>query len=106
MYNVYLEILRRVDMRVNVALHQDTANWRLLNACPPCFYQLKDEPNLPFRFLCEMDGNNSLKRTDTSLWELRERYDLRTHRLDYWVMPKEVDVFQQEAKAQPQVMLS
>ena len=93
-------------MRVNAALHRDTANWRLLNACPPCFYQLKDEPSLPFRFLCEMDGNNSLKRTDASLRELRERYDPRTHRSDYWVTPEEVDVFQHEAKAQPQVMLS
>ena len=105
-YNVYLEILHHVDMCVNVALHRDTPNWRLLNACPPCFYQLKEELSLPFRFLCEMDGNNSLKQTDASLRELHERHDPRTHRSDYWVMPEEVDVFQHEAKAQPQVMFT
>ncbi|TDL13896.1 hypothetical protein BD410DRAFT_691017, partial [Rickenella mellea] len=80
-------------------LHRDTPNWRMLNTCPACFYKLKDEPALKFSLLCEMDGNNSLKRTDASLRSGEERMDLRMARSDYWLSPEEVDIFKDEVKS-------
>ncbi|KAI6150233.1 hypothetical protein EDD17DRAFT_1513586 [Pisolithus thermaeus] len=43
------------------ALRHDTLDWRLRNSCPACMYTLKDEPDLKFKLLFAMDGNNSLK---------------------------------------------
>ncbi|KIK75826.1 hypothetical protein PAXRUDRAFT_36957 [Paxillus rubicundulus Ve08.2h10] len=36
------------------------SEYTVLNACPPCFYQLQDEPKLDFDWLVSIDGNNSL----------------------------------------------
>jgi hypothetical protein len=63
-YDVYLEILHCVDKKIQVVLGCDTPNWRVLNACPLCMYQLNDEPKLKFSIMCEVDGGNSLKRTN------------------------------------------
>ena len=60
-YDVYLNILDRVDCRLKKALGHDTDNWRMLNSCPACFYKLEDEPILDFDWLVSIDGNNSLK---------------------------------------------
>ncbi|KAF8557058.1 hypothetical protein OG21DRAFT_1391449, partial [Imleria badia] len=35
-FDVYLEILRRVDNHVDAALNHGTANWRAKNSCPAC----------------------------------------------------------------------
>ncbi|KAH7903533.1 hypothetical protein BJ138DRAFT_1020477, partial [Hygrophoropsis aurantiaca] len=61
-YDIYLEIIYRVEHQLKVALQHDTPNWCLLNSCPPCFYKLKNEPHLDIAYLTTMDGNNSLKR--------------------------------------------
>jgi len=61
-YDIYLEILYCVKCRLDKALGQSTANWRLLNVCPCCFYKLEGEPPLVFDWLATIDGNNSLKR--------------------------------------------
>ncbi|KAG1795023.1 uncharacterized protein HD556DRAFT_1431731 [Suillus plorans] len=61
-YDIYLEILHRVDVLINQALNRDSLNWRLLNSCPCCFYKLEDEENMALEWLVTMDGNNSLKR--------------------------------------------
>jgi hypothetical protein len=98
-YDLYLEILYRVDKRVNQELGRTTDNWRLLNSCPPCMYELEDEPSLPFSFMCEMDGNNSLKRTSGIVRDVVERPDVRGQRTDYWLQPSEVDVFKDEVKS-------
>jgi hypothetical protein len=39
-FNIYLAILRGIDKRVLSVLGHDTPNWRVLNACPPCGYQV------------------------------------------------------------------
>jgi hypothetical protein len=39
-FDVYLSILRDVDKQVSVALERTTPNWRVLNACPPCGYEV------------------------------------------------------------------
>lgn len=33
-------VLRVVDQRVAAALGRDSENWRVLNACPPCGYEV------------------------------------------------------------------
>ncbi|EPQ50029.1 hypothetical protein GLOTRDRAFT_21641, partial [Gloeophyllum trabeum ATCC 11539] len=99
-YDVYLEVLHRVHNRLEHALGHDEPDWRLKNACPACFYKLEDETPLKFSFLCQMDGNNSLKRTDANvIRKYPERLDSRGPRTDYWLSPEEVDKFKDEVKA-------
>ncbi|KAI5984422.1 hypothetical protein EDD15DRAFT_2375241 [Pisolithus albus] len=59
--DVYLQIRLAVNDLVLKALRRDTPDWRLKNACPACTYTLEDEPNLKFKLLFAMDGNDSLK---------------------------------------------
>ncbi len=37
-FDAYLEILRRVQEKVDHALSRDTPNWRIKHACPCCGY--------------------------------------------------------------------
>ena len=39
-FDAYLEVIRVVDKRVKVALSHDSPNWRVLNACPACCYEV------------------------------------------------------------------
>ncbi|KAI6125686.1 hypothetical protein EDD16DRAFT_1703175 [Pisolithus croceorrhizus] len=59
--DVYLQMRLVVSDLVLKALHCDTPDWRLRNSCPACTYTLEDEPDLKFKLLFAMDGNNSLK---------------------------------------------
>ncbi|KAG2100405.1 uncharacterized protein F5147DRAFT_747133 [Suillus discolor] len=97
-YDIYLEILNRVDRRLNGALHRNTPNWRLLNACPCCSYQLEDELPLAFKWLASIDGNNSLKRWASSTYGLTAREDSRKPRSDYWIDQMTVDAFKDEVR--------
>ncbi|KAG2140769.1 hypothetical protein BD769DRAFT_1349960 [Suillus cothurnatus] len=82
-FDVYLEILHCVDQRLHTALKCDTPNWRLLNSCPACFYKLEDEPNLEFGWLISIDGNNSLKRWDSTTYGTNVRLNSRKARCRY-----------------------
>ncbi|KAI6097238.1 hypothetical protein F5141DRAFT_1190910 [Pisolithus sp. B1] len=61
-YDVYLNILDRVDCQLKKALGCGTNNWQMLNSCPACFYRLEDEPVLDFNWLSNHDG-------DTDNWQ-------------------------------------
>ena len=61
-FDLYLQIRARVDTIVSQVLQRDSDDWRLKHACAACTYQLMDEPDLKFRLLFAMDGNDSLKR--------------------------------------------
>ncbi|KAG2357316.1 hypothetical protein BDR07DRAFT_1298047, partial [Suillus spraguei] len=67
-YDIYLEIIHHVNQHLQAVLKQDTPNWCLLNSCPACFYKLQDEPPLDFDWLICIDGNNSLKKWDSSIY--------------------------------------
>ncbi|KAG2140551.1 hypothetical protein DEU56DRAFT_870908 [Suillus clintonianus] len=95
-YDIYLEIRHCVQQRLQAPLGRDTPNWCLLNSCPACFYKLRDEPKLEFDWLISIDGNNSLKRWDSTIYGNTPRVDSRWARSDYWVEPKAVDRFQNE----------
>ncbi|KAI5987365.1 hypothetical protein EDD15DRAFT_2372312 [Pisolithus albus] len=60
--DIYLQIHLAVNDLVLKALCRDMPDWRLKNACLACTYTLEDEPNLKFKLLFVMDGNDSLKR--------------------------------------------
>ncbi|KAF9496265.1 hypothetical protein BDN71DRAFT_1505959 [Pleurotus eryngii] len=60
-FDIYLLIQQQVTTHVQQALSCDTPDWRVLNACPPCTYELEDEPELMFRRMLIIDGNNLLK---------------------------------------------
>ncbi|KAF8196114.1 hypothetical protein BJ912DRAFT_847093 [Pholiota molesta] len=95
-FDVYLTILRDVNAQVAEILGHDTPNWRVMNACPPCTYELKDEPFLKYRRLIAMDGNNSLKRINTI--SSRSVADQRTFDSDYFLSPEYVDNFANDVK--------
>lgn len=98
-YDAYLEILYRVDQLLKRELKHDSPNWRLLNACPPCTYKLKDEPALDFDWFATIDGNNSLKRWGSSIHNSIARDDCRRPRTDYWISRDVVDKFKDEVKS-------
>ncbi|KAG2352683.1 hypothetical protein BDR07DRAFT_1454895 [Suillus spraguei] len=77
-YDVYLEILHRVKQ--------------------PCFYKLEDEPALEFDWLVSIDGNNSLKRWNSTIYGSKPRIDSRKARSDYWIDTCDVDRFKDEVK--------
>jgi hypothetical protein len=95
-YDVYLDIQRWVDVKIQAALGHDTPNYRLLNACPPCFYKLDDEPQLKFSFFCSLNGNNSLKRMGAAMHNTTARVDTRSIVSDCWLSPHEVNRFKDE----------
>ncbi|KAI0702844.1 hypothetical protein BC835DRAFT_1263373 [Cytidiella melzeri] len=96
-FDVYLEILHRVDTHVNVRLRRDSSEWRLRHACPPCMYTLENEPALALSLLCSMDGNSSLKLVDSSVRYGSPRQDERTHRIkDLFLSPEAVNKFKDE----------
>ncbi|KAI6028091.1 hypothetical protein EDC04DRAFT_2869158 [Pisolithus marmoratus] len=59
--NIYLQMHLVVNELVLKALCHDTPDWHLKNACPACMYTLEDKPNLKFKLLFAMDGNDLLK---------------------------------------------
>ncbi|KAI5991218.1 hypothetical protein EDD15DRAFT_2388647 [Pisolithus albus] len=74
-FDAYLDILDRVDRRLQHELGWDGPNWRLQNECPTCFYKLQNEPELDFSWLVSIDGNNSLKRWNPTVYGAVESVD-------------------------------
>ena len=95
-YDVYLDILRHVNSRVDVALGRDTTKWHELNACAPCLYKLHDEPPLKYSMLVTMDGNQSLKLVDDAFRAGKPLRDDRLGHCEYWLTPAEVDRWKDE----------
>lgn len=87
-----------MKQRHRTALNHDTLNWRMLNSCPACFYKLEDEPALEFDWLVSIDGNNSLKRWNSTIYGSNPRIDSRKARTDYWIDTCDVDRFKDEVK--------
>ncbi|KAL0572550.1 hypothetical protein V5O48_009407 [Marasmius crinis-equi] len=92
-YDAYLEILRRVDSRVNMKLRRDT---ELI--CPPCLYITQGEPGLYPRMLIAIDGNNSLKLVDSDHRRGQSRIDRRWLSDFRWLTEERVDEFKDEVK--------
>ncbi|KAH7904048.1 hypothetical protein BJ138DRAFT_1019678, partial [Hygrophoropsis aurantiaca] len=97
-YDVYLELYRRIDKRVNAYLKRDTPNWRMLNSCPACQYKVQDEPELKFLILCAMDGNSSAKLVDPVVRGGTERADPRNGTSSIWLSEEYVNKFKDEVR--------
>ncbi|KAJ7718135.1 hypothetical protein B0H16DRAFT_1797773, partial [Mycena metata] len=73
-FDVYLEMLKNVDIRIKKALGRDTPHWRTENGCPGCTYKLKGEPKMIFEMLERPDPRTATAGGDYFL--SRERVDL------------------------------
>ncbi|KAI6104922.1 hypothetical protein EV401DRAFT_2060716 [Pisolithus croceorrhizus] len=81
-FDLYLQIRGRVDSIVSQVLQWDSEDWRLQHACAACTYKLTDEPELKFKLLYAMDGNDSLKRVLRRLPdEIADNYPPLSHDL-------------------------
>lgn len=98
-YDVYLELNRRINSRLDKFLGRDMDNWRILNSCPACQYSLVDEPPLEFSFLCACDGNNSAKLVDPAIRSGEERPDPRSGMSSIWLTESYVDQFKDEVRS-------
>ncbi|KAH9920365.1 uncharacterized protein B0H18DRAFT_881127 [Fomitopsis serialis] len=110
-YEVYITILRAVQKRVDRVLGRDVPDWRVMNACPPCGYEvsstcdesciLEDEPPMTWSRMVCMDGNMSLKRIASI--GARARGDLRVlGDSDYFLPSSFVDQFANEVRSHKQ----
>ncbi|KAG1852587.1 hypothetical protein C8R48DRAFT_749778 [Suillus tomentosus] len=91
-FDIYLTILRHISKQVDAALGRDAPNWHVLNACPPCTYELQDEPHLQFRRMYVMDGGNSAKHITTlGDWQVGDMRDFNDS--DYLLLRDYVDSF-------------
>lgn len=107
-FDVYLDILNQVSRAVNVALKQDSPNWRMLNVCPPCMYALEGEIPLDPAQIVQLDANDSLKRCERAtattdlhghaMRQTSELHDSRQYENDYYLSVADVDVFKDEVK--------
>ncbi|KAG2126016.1 hypothetical protein DEU56DRAFT_700369, partial [Suillus clintonianus] len=96
-FDTYLAILRGVDKKINEILGRDTPNWRILNACPPCTYELEEEPTLTFGRMYVLDGGNSAKRMAEGA---RNRGDMREYTESDYLLPRTyVDKFANEVQS-------
>ncbi|KAI6017877.1 hypothetical protein EDC04DRAFT_2576626, partial [Pisolithus marmoratus] len=98
-FDMYLEIIHHINQKIQVAHYHNTQEWRLRNECPACFYHVKDELTLTFDWLVSIDGNNSLKQWDTTVYGTTPHVDHHTARSTYWLSNEEVDKFKYEVKA-------
>ncbi|KAG0695625.1 hypothetical protein DFH29DRAFT_813982 [Suillus ampliporus] len=94
--HIYLEVIHHVNQHLHKVLKHDTPHWRMLNSCPACFYVLDDEPALEFDWLVSIDGNNSLKWWDSTIYGSTRHTDSCKAQLDYWLDTCDVDKFKDE----------
>ena len=95
-FDIYLEIRRQVDKKLNEHLGYNTPRARLIQQCPPCFFKLQGEPDLEFSVMVTMDGNNSLKRIGPSIRAHDDLCDSHSIDSDRWVSAEDVDCFKDE----------
>ncbi|OCH89491.1 hypothetical protein OBBRIDRAFT_732569 [Obba rivulosa] len=92
-FEVYLDILRRVQAMADSVLGHSIPDWWAKHGCPCCNLKLDGEENLRPERLLAMDGNNSAKRIARAGTE-----DERTFHSDYFLSREEVDRFKDEVK--------
>ncbi|KAH9972566.1 hypothetical protein BGW80DRAFT_1119934, partial [Lactifluus volemus] len=92
-FDVYLKILRGVDVRVHEALGRTSPHWRARHSCPCCQHKVPGETPLPVSLIGVLDGNQSLKRLNT---------DPRTFVSDYYIAEDTVNQFKYDVKPRPQ----
>ncbi|OCH83908.1 hypothetical protein OBBRIDRAFT_815670 [Obba rivulosa] len=83
---------------ISEALGRNSPDWRVLNACLACCYELEDEPPLVFSRMVRVNGNNSLKHmakvADRHIGDTRIFTDS-----DYFLSEEYINTFAHEVKA-------
>jgi hypothetical protein len=97
-FDGYLAIRRCVQEKLDKALGHNPADKASTLLCPPCFYEIQNEPPLVPRLLAAMNGNSSLKLVDSSYRAGTTRKDDRTLSSPRWLEVDEVDCFQNDVK--------
>ena len=97
-YDCYVELERRIDERIRVAMKQSTRQDYLRALCCLCSYMLLAEIVLFPAKLFSMDGNSSLKNMDSSYRAGSDRLDNREVSSHRWISEPQVDVFKDEVK--------
>ncbi|KAJ3727628.1 hypothetical protein C8R42DRAFT_694106 [Lentinula raphanica] len=86
--------------RVAEELGYTSPDYRVLNSCPACCYELEDEPPLEFSRMWVADGNNSLKCMAGVGG--RANVDVKTFTdSDYYLASDFVDVYANEVRSRP-----
>ena len=98
-FDVYLEIIHRIEQHIQAVFKNDTQEWQLQNECPACFYHLELEPPLTFDWLISINGNNSLKWWDSAVYSTIPHDDSWLARLTYWLSEEDVNKFKDEVKS-------
>ncbi|KDQ18596.1 hypothetical protein BOTBODRAFT_97369, partial [Botryobasidium botryosum FD-172 SS1] len=96
-FDQYLTIVQEVSNQMKSLLAQDTPNWRALNECPPCTYELEDEPPLVWKRMIVMDGGESAKRVASA-----GKSDKRVFKSDFFLSEDYVNKFAGEVKSRSQ----
>ncbi|KAG1842557.1 hypothetical protein F4604DRAFT_1938762 [Suillus subluteus] len=65
-FDIYLEIQRLIQLKVDCALKRDHPDWHMSGACPCCAFEQPSETPLNPQRLHTMDGNHSVKRLEGS----------------------------------------
>ncbi|THU87844.1 hypothetical protein K435DRAFT_821823 [Dendrothele bispora CBS 962.96] len=96
-FDIYLTILYHfVEARVLKELEQDGPNYRILNSCSACCYELENEPHTSFTRMWVVDSNNSLKHIKGI--NGREIADTHVFTSDLFLEPEFVDKFAKEVR--------
>ncbi|KAI0060325.1 hypothetical protein BV25DRAFT_1783310, partial [Artomyces pyxidatus] len=93
-FDVYLDILERLQSRTDAALGRDGGAWRIAHGCPCCGFKVRHEPEIVPARLHAMDGCSSQKR-------LRGvgHTDQREFSSKYFIPPEQVNQFANEVKS-------
>ncbi|KAJ3757668.1 hypothetical protein EV360DRAFT_45540 [Lentinula raphanica] len=99
-FDIYLTIQRNLQKRVAEELGHTSPDYRVLNSCPACCYELEDEPPLEFSRMWVADGNNSLKRMAGVGG--RANVDVKTFSdSDYYLESEFVNLYANEIRSHP-----
>ncbi|KAJ3751717.1 hypothetical protein EV360DRAFT_56461 [Lentinula raphanica] len=99
-FDIYLTIQRNLQKRVAEELGHTSPDYRVLNSCPACCYELEDEPPLEFSRMWVADGNNSLKRMAGVGG--RANVDVKTFTdSDYYLTSDFVNLYANEIRSRP-----
>ncbi|KAJ3991081.1 hypothetical protein F5050DRAFT_1716376 [Lentinula boryana] len=90
-YDLYIRLVEGVRLKVQQALGRDALNWRMLNNCPCCQYEVVGELELAIQMLLGI--NKPPSEDGKSLGPEKEREDNRVGGGDYFLQPEAVDLW-------------
>ena len=113
-FDVYLALLRTVDVRGKEILGRSDPDWRAKHCCPACLHRVPDEPQLEHVLHWSIDGNQSTKRFKDAggaaqgISNFQSTYMLSEEKVNEWahvvkkriLIPKDPKVAKKQAAAE------